>query len=59
MDRCDGCGCEMKHERSGGPRPSLLFVCDDCRTWGMKRLGRGPITALQVGIRAGGPAASV
>lgn len=41
----------MKHKRIGEPRPSLLFVCDDCRVVGMKRLGRDAVSALQVGIK--------
>lgn len=52
MDCCDNCKCTMKHQRLGGARESLLFVCDDCREWGMQRLGRGPVTTLQVGIKS-------
>ena len=51
MDTCDCCGCTMKHKRLGERRPSALFVCQDCREWGMKRLGRGPVTALYVGFK--------
>lgn len=51
MDTCDCCACLMKHKRLGERRPSFLFVCDDCRDAGMKRLGRDGVTALQVGIK--------
>jgi len=47
MDRCDCCKCAMKHKRI----TNALFVCDDCRAWGMKQLGV-TATALHVGIKA-------
>lgn len=51
-DHCDCCSCPMKHKRMGERRPSLVFVCEDCRDVGMKRLGVGGVTALHVGIKA-------
>jgi hypothetical protein len=39
----------MKHSRLN-QRESSLFVCSNCREWGMKHLGRGKITGLHVGI---------
>lgn len=46
MDHCDNCGCQMKHRRLNA---NALFVCEDCRDWGMKQLGKMN-TQLHVGI---------
>jgi hypothetical protein len=51
-DTCDCCGCAMKHRRLGEKSPSRLFVCQECRVPGMKRLGRNGVTALHVGFKA-------
>ena len=48
MDFCDNCGCRMKHDRLNDRE---LFVCGECRDWGMKQLGKTH-TALHVGIAA-------
>jgi hypothetical protein len=50
MDTCDCCGCTMKHKRLGERRASALFVCQECRDVGMKKLGRGVVTSLHVGF---------
>lgn len=40
----------MRHTRIGEKCAARLFVCQDCRVVGMKRLGRDGVTALQVGF---------
>ena len=51
MDTCDCCGTEMKHKRIGERRASSLFVCENCRDWALKRLGRDGVTCTHVGIK--------
>lgn len=53
MDACDCCGKEMRHARLGARSVSRLFVCQDCRGEGMRRLGRDGVTALHVGFAVG------
>lgn len=50
MDACDCCGKPMRHKRIGQRCSARLFVCQDCRGKGMKRLGRDGVTALHVGF---------
>lgn len=50
-DTCDCCGCAMKHRRLGDKVATRLFVCQECRDVGMKRLGRDGVTALHVGFK--------
>lgn len=50
-DTCDCCGCTMKHRRLGDKAATRLFVCQECRDVGMKRLGRNGVTALHVGFK--------
>lgn len=45
MDRCDCCGCTMKHKRI----VSGLFACQDCREPAMKELGV-TVTSIQIGF---------
>ena len=35
----------------GERRASALFVCQECRSVGMSKLGRGIVTSLHVGIK--------
>lgn len=51
MDACDCCGCTMKHRRIGERRSSYLFVCEDCRTPALAKLGRDGVTCTHVGIK--------
>lgn len=50
---CDCCGKTMRHTHLGVRSVSRLFVCQDCRGEGMKRLGRDGVTALHVGFAVG------
>lgn len=45
-DTCDCCERPMKYYRIS---PDYLYVCDDCRSWGMSQLGT-TTTRLAVGI---------
>lgn len=53
MDTCDCCKKPMRHKRIGPRCAAKLFVCQDCREIGMKRLGRDGVTALHVGFAVG------
>lgn len=53
MDACDCCGKKMRHARLGARSAARLFVCQDCRGEGMRRLGRDGVTALHVGFAVG------
>jgi ribosome-binding protein aMBF1 (putative translation factor) len=53
MDTCDCCGKTMRCARLAPRSPSRLFVCQDCRDAGMKRLGRDGVTALHVSFVVG------
>jgi hypothetical protein len=43
----------MRHKRIGERNEKRLFVCQDCREVGLKRLGRDGVTALHVGFAVG------